>query len=152
LTLTARPIRDFTVTGTFAYQHAYLSEAAPALGGVQGERLPNVPRFTAAVNADYNLPGGSLRPTVGTTLRYVSDRRASFDDGVVNYFPQYSLPDYVAVDLRNGYVVGSVNLQLYVHNLFDTRGQLSADTSRGPAVQVATLQPRTFGISASTHF
>jgi iron complex outermembrane receptor protein len=149
LTLTARPTRDFTLTGAFAYQDAHLSEAAPDLGGAEGERLPNVPRFTTALNGDYQLPVGSMRPTIGATLRYVSDRTASFDNSTS--YPQYRLPDYTTADLRAGFALGSLSWQLYIHNLFDKQGQLSSATNRGPA-QVAILQPRTVGITATAHF
>jgi iron complex outermembrane receptor protein len=149
LSLTANPTRDFTLAGAFAYQDAHLSEADPDLGGANGERLPNVPRFTAAVNADYNLPGSSLRPTVGATLRHISDRMAAFDRGPLG---QYRLPAYQTVDLRTGITLGPGNaLQLYVHNLFDSRGQLAVFNNTGPG-RVSILQPRTVGLTATTHF
>lgn len=154
LALAARPNDDFTTTATFAYQDAHLSQAQPDLGGAKGERLPNVPHVTATLNADYVFAKESLRPTVGATLRYVGDRKASFDNAPA--YLQYSLPEYSVVDLRTGLVfnVGSgrpIDLQLYVHNLFDERGQLSAFAGYGKA-QVAVLQPRTIGINVATHF
>jgi iron complex outermembrane receptor protein len=149
LSLTARANRTFTVTGAFAYQHAYLKEADADLGAAKGERLPNVPRFTAALNADYELPVGTLQPTVGATLRYVSDRTASFDNSTS--YPQYHLPHYTTLDLRTAFALSRVNVQLYVRNLFDERGQLSAATAYG-AARVAILQPRTIGVMATANF
>jgi iron complex outermembrane receptor protein len=150
LTLTARPTAAFAAMGAFGYQDAHLSEADADLGGAKGERLPNVPRFTAAVNADYELPVRTLEPTLGATLRYVSDRTASFGSAPFN--PQYRLPDYTVLDVRTGFVLDRVNVQVYVRNLFDERGQLSAIyTNIGPS-RVAILQPRTFGLMASTRF
>lgn len=154
LTLTARPSRSFVATGAFAYQHARVTEDTPDLGAVKGDRLPNVPKFTATFNIDYRSPEATgLRPTAGATLRFVSDRPSSFD-GNFN-FPQYRLPDYTAVDLRAGVSFGPVETHLFVRNLFDKRGQLSAVTQLsalgGPA-QIAILQPRTIGISATSRF
>jgi len=150
LSLTARPISDLTFTGAFSYQNAKLSQGDADLGAASGERLPNVPRFTGTFNSDYALPmGRSTSPTVGLTLRYVTDRMASFDES--GSYPQYRLPAYTTLDLRNGYVFGPVNLQLFVHNVFDERGQLSAYTPFG-STRVAIMQPRTIGISATTHF
>jgi iron complex outermembrane recepter protein len=153
LTVTTRPIPGLTGTAAFTYQNAKMSEADADLGAANGERLPNVPRFTTALTADY-LFSNSLRPTVGASVRYVSDRTASFDQSVG--FPQYNLPAYAAVDLRSGFVLNaasahSVAFQLYVHNLLDRRGQLADYNNFGPG-RVAILQPRTIGISASTHF
>ena len=153
LSLTARPSQAITVTGAFAYQDARLVEADADLGAAKGERLPNVPRFTAALDFDYRIAETGIRPTVGAALRFVSDRRASFDASAS--FPQYKLPDYVTVDLRAGASFGRIDTRIFVRNLFDVRGQLSALTLLsvlgGPA-QVSILQPRTIGISASTHF
>lgn len=154
LTLTARPIPSFTATGAFAYQDARLVDAVPELGAFAGERVPNVPHFTAALSVDYRTPGSNgLRPSAGATLRIVSDRYASFDGNAG--IPQYYLPDYASVDLRLGFSLGPVDAQAFVHNLFDKRGQISAATvlaaAGGPA-QVTMLQPRTIGLSASMRF
>jgi iron complex outermembrane recepter protein len=145
LALTARPARALTMTGAFAYQQAELAGAIPQLGGAEGDRLPNVPRFSAVLSADYALPAGTLQPTLGFTLRHLGDRRAAFGADA------YRLPEYTSMDLRSGFVFGGVDAQLYVHNLFDERGQLSSDTDRGFAA-VSILQPRTIGISATTRF
>jgi iron complex outermembrane recepter protein len=148
LTVTAHPIEEFTGTGSFAYQHAYLKEADADLGAAQGERLPNVPRFTAAVNGDYSLPAREWAPTIGATVRYVSDRMASFDDSAG--FPQLQLPSYAVVDLRSSLQIGRFQGQLYVHNLLDKRAELSAYTFNG--LKVAIMQPRTVGVRLVGHF
>jgi outer membrane receptor protein involved in Fe transport len=152
LTLIGRPTAAITATGSFAYQHARLSEDSPELGATAGERLPNVPKFTAALGFDWR-GGSALRPTVGATLRHVGARDASFDANPG--FPQYHLPAYTAVDVRAGVSLGQFDLTAYVRNVFDVRGQLSAQTvlstAGGPA-QVSMLQPRTIGLTASKHF
>jgi len=153
LNLTARPSADLTFTGAFAFNDSEIGEDNPAIGAVKGERLPNVPRFTAALNADYVATASAYKPFVGATLRFVSDRTASFDNSVG--FPQYQLPDYTSVDLRAGLSIGPVNGQVFVRNIFDKRGQLAANTSQaaaGAAVLTTLLQPRTFGLSASMKF
>jgi iron complex outermembrane recepter protein len=149
LTLTARPADGLSISGAFAYQDAELSEADADLGASEGERLPNVPRFTAAATIDYELPIATVRPRLGATARYVSDRTASFDQSVG--FPQYRLPDYTTIDVRAGVVLDSFDLQLYVRNLFDERGQLSGYTPYGTA-RTAILQPRTIGLSVTKQF
>jgi iron complex outermembrane receptor protein len=147
LAVTAATQGGLTVTGAFAYQDATMSEADANLGAAKGDRVPNVPHFTAAANIDYVRPGRrGLNPSVGATVRYVSSRWASFDESPS--IPQYSLPSYEVLDVRTGLTIGVVDLQLFVHNVLNERGQLSADTSRGPA-QVSLLQPRTIGISAT---
>jgi len=149
LTLTAHPVPALTATGAFAYQHAYLKKSDADLGATAGERLPNTPPFTGVIAADYALPVESWWPTVGFSLRYIDDRTASFN-GNASY-PQYHLPAYTTVDLRTGVTLGAVNLQLYVHNLCDQRGQIG-DILPQFGTRIAIEQPRTIGISATTHF
>lgn len=153
LSLTARPLDDFAVVGTFAYQDATLNEATVALGAVKGERLPDVPRVTATLNADYDLPIGNLAPTLGATVRYVGDRMTAYDRGAR---AQYQLPEYTTVDLRAGFTFARVNLQLNVQNVFDERTQYATPISGlyprlGP-LGIAIGQPRTYGVNASTQF
>jgi outer membrane receptor protein involved in Fe transport len=153
LALTARPSRALTFSGAFAYNDGAVTDANAGLGAAKGERLPNTPHFTAAINADYRLGVGPLRPSIGATLRYVSDRTASFDANAS--LPQYRLPDYTSVDLRAGIAAGPVDVGLYVRNLFDVRGQLSAQTvlsAFGGPAQVTILRPRTIGLELSTRF
>jgi iron complex outermembrane receptor protein len=153
LTLTARPARSFTVTGAFAYQHARLSADSPDLGGVKGDRLPNVPKFTAAINADYRSNGAGLKPTLGGTLRFVSDRSAGFDGSVG--LPQYDLGDYVTADLRAGAAFGPVTAQVFVRNLLDEHGATSAYTaysSFGGPARISVIQPRTIGVNFTSRF
>ena len=65
------------------------------------------------------------------------------------------LPDYQVVHRRTGYQVGTAEVQLYVKNVLDERGQLSVYTGLtplgGPA-NVSILQPRTYGLSINLDF
>lgn len=153
LSLQGRPSDEVVASGAFAYQDAYLSADAPDLGGSEGERLPNVPRFTANVALDYTLRSLSWNPTAGISFNYVSDKFASFDNSTS--YPQFAIPSRTTVDLRAGADIASVHVNLYVHNMLDHRGEYSADTTvvpLGQPAQVSIQQPRTIGLSLSTHF
>ncbi|MEH6791836.1 TonB-dependent receptor [Parasphingorhabdus sp.] len=153
MTLTARPAREFVATGSFAYNDGYLTDDVPLLGARKGERLPNTPHFTAAVNVDYSMVESALKPTFGATLRFASDSKASFDASPA--LRQYDVPDYATVDLRGGVSFGPVDAQVYVQNLFDTRGQLAAQTvlsQLGGPAQVLVLRPRTAGLRLTSRF
>lgn len=145
LALTARPTRALTLAGAFAYQNARLKEADTGLGAANDERLPNVPRFTGSISADYSLPMGTWEPTIGATLRHVGDRKSGFGAGA------YRLPEYTMVDLRTGVTFGSIEAQLHVRNLFDERGQLSIAYPQFGG-RVAIVQPRTIGINLIAKF
>jgi len=148
----AHPMPGLTASANVAYQDARLSQAEPLLGAAAGERSPNVPQVMGSLNADYVFTSVEAMPSIGGTVRYVGSRMASFDHSSM---PQYGLPSYVSVDARVGLTLGRVKLQVYVHNLTNSLGELSASTSYsilgGPA-QVSVLQPRTVGISAVTEF
>lgn len=149
LTLTARPTRGFLVTGAFAYQDAKLAAPNADLFAAKGDRLPGVPEFTAAINADYEFGAGSLRPRVGATLRFVDDRLALFSSRT-----RYKLPSYETLDLRGGVTIDRFDVQLFLRNVFDVRAQVNnplSSPATGPFL-VTLLQPRTVGLSASTRF
>ena len=66
-------------------------------------------------------------------------------------FPQYIMDAYTGVDLHAGLSFTSFDVQLYVRNLLDERGQVSAYTWEGnprPAMQ----QPRTTGLTLTMRF
>jgi len=153
LTLTALPVPEFTLAATFAFINAKLTADAPDLGGVDGDRLPDTPRFAGAISGDYAFSVGGHASTIGAMVRHVGDRVHSFDGSAGD--PQYHLPSYTTADIRGSVAFGASTLRLYVRNLFDERGQLSADTTLtqlgGPA-EVSIMQPRTFGLSLDVKF
>ena len=79
----------------------------------------------------------------------MGDRETSFDHATGH--KQYNLPAYTVVDLRAGLSFSPYDVQLYVRNLLDERGQLSAFTWQGNP-RPAMLQPRTIGLTVTTHF
>lgn len=134
ITLTARPLDQLTLSGNASY-----NDARRAGANTKAE-------YTATLNADYAFETVPLRPSVGGTVRHISERGASLSSTT----PQ-ELPAYTMVDLRTGVTLGTVAAQLYVRNLFDSDGQLSLTTASGRPV-FSILQPRTIGISLSSSF
>jgi iron complex outermembrane recepter protein len=153
LTLTFVPTPQLTLVGALGYIDAQLTEDAPDLGGVKGERMPDTPELTASLSGDYAFDLGSRDAFVGATARHIGDRVVSFDaSGSV---PQYELPEYTTIDLRAGVQLGSARLQMYVKNAFDERGELSATTAfsgLGGPVWVSLVQPRTIGVNLISQF
>ncbi len=152
LAVSATPAEGLTVAGSIAYADAHLSAASTDLRAVSGERLPNVPRITATLSADYVFAVEPWQPSIGATLRHVGDRKSGYSGST----SQHDLPAYTTVDLRAGVVVKAgntqdVDLQVYVHNVADRRGELGLLLPQfGP--RVAVVKPRTFGLSATTRF
>ena len=153
LTLTLAATPQLTLVGAFGYTDAELSEDAPDLGGAKGDRLPDTPELTGSLSGDYALQVGGRDAFFGTTVRHVTDRVVSYDASAS--VPQYDLPEYTTVDLRTGLQLGAARVQLYVKNVFDERGELSATTAfsaLGGPVWVSLVQPRTIGVSLISQF
>ncbi|MGH6632721.1 MAG: TonB-dependent receptor, partial [Sphingopyxis sp.] len=58
VTLTVNPADALRLMAVLAYTDAELTQDAPDLGGVDGARLPDVPRLSAALTGDYRTPVG----------------------------------------------------------------------------------------------
>lgn len=153
LTLTLAATPQLTLVGAFGYTDAELSEDAPDLGGSKGDRLPDTPDFTGSLSGDYAFDLGGRDAFLGATVRHVTDRVVSYDASAG--VPQYDLPEYTTVDLRTGLQLGAARVQLYVKNVFDERGKLSATTAfsgLGGPVWVSLVQPRTIGVNLISQF
>ena len=153
LTVTARPTPALSLVAALSLLDAQLDADSPDLGGLKGDSLPDSPDVTLAVSADYAFALGGFDADLGATVRYVDDRVSSFD--MSGGTPQHALPDYTTVDLRAGIDFVGVRAQLYVRNLFDEFGELSAFTSfsvAGGPIQITPLRPRTVGLTLTKRF
>jgi len=148
--LTARPVGGLALSAAAAYQNARISEDDADLGATNGERLPTVPQVTASGSVDYVWGAPRYTPSIGATARYVSNRDAAFRESTGR--PQYYLPAYSAIDLRAGAQWGPLTTQMYVRNLFNHDGQISALFTQFQTARVAVLQPRTIGVELSAQF
>lgn len=146
----------FKVGGSMSFNDAELTQDVPGLDAHDGDRLPLSPRFSTSLTADYHFPvGRNLTGSVGASYRYVGQRNAGFDDSAVR--PQYDLESYDLVDLRAALETEKFAIGLFVKNLFDKVGEVSADLSavagnpNAPA-RVTLTQPRTIGAELTLHF
>jgi iron complex outermembrane recepter protein len=148
--LTLRPVPGLSLGLNAAYTDSTLSEDVPAISGLDGDRLPNVPRFSGSARVDYStrVNGGDLL-VVGAGVRHTSSRLSlvESDPLVVRARP------YTAVDLNAGYTFDERwTARLYVRNLFDDKGEFSrttiVDGLNAPAyISITPLQPRTIGLA-----
>lgn len=134
---------------TFACTGPGNSIASPS-----GTRLPITPKFKAA---------GTLRYTgdVGATTKAYGQINASYQSSAtseVRAGPAATigeLPAFASVNLAAGVEFEKLNLELFVSNLFDERGQLSRYLQCGQCGQrpyVVTINPRTVGLRMGYKF
>jgi len=152
-----RPVRGLTLATNGAYTDAKLKDdTPPATGGLAGDPLPWVPKFSGAMHADYEFPlSPSLGGFVGASLDYIGKRNAEFNQRN----PGGSLiriPGYTEVDLRGGVRVGRFTVEAFARNLFDKRGLTDA-FGLGPgnfpngAAAASSIRPRTIGLTLTAN-
>lgn len=149
--LTVRPSAGLTLGFTAAYTDATLSEDVAAISGLDGDRLPNVPKFGGSARVDYELPVND-RDMVrfGAGVRHASSRLSLVESDPL----AVSARAYTSVDLNAGYTFDDRwTVRFYARNLFDDNGEYSrsitVDGLNQPAfISITPLQPRTFGIAA----
>jgi iron complex outermembrane recepter protein len=149
--LTLRPLTGLSVTGALAYSNAELNRVNPAsVGtGAVGDPLPNNPRWSGSLVADYRFPiGGTWQGTIGGSARFAGKRHAALRSGFV---PDYVMPGYALFDLRGGVTSGAIDIDLFLRNLTDERAQLGALTQYGLA-EVTVQRPRTYGLSVTARY
>jgi iron complex outermembrane receptor protein len=138
-----------------AYTDAKLTEDVPSLGGLDGDRLPAVPKWATSATADWSFPvftGWTGR--IGGGIRYVGDTFS----GVQHAGSTYPQDSYSTVDLNADISNDRWTVRFYVKNLTDERvfTNLTAlpNAATGEVMQVkgVPLQPRTIGIGFDAKF
>lgn len=156
LSLSWRPVHGLTIAANTAYTDAVLTKDTPdGTYGKSGDRLPYSPKWSGNLSADYTFPLGSgLDGNVGGGVTYVGDRESSFTSSAAAQ--RFALRSYTTGELHAGVQSTSWNVSLYVKNLADARGYLSAspqnNTTGISSYGLLLIQPRTYGVSATYNF
>ena len=168
---------NFDVAASASYNDAELTSSVNDAAGVpiqglrDGNRLPTVPEFQAALSLNYvGDQMGEWTPFGNLTWQYVGDRYTQVSDQEDNprnvalfdigdptvsslNFP-LELPDYQVVNLRAGLRYKDFEAALFIQNLTDERALLSIDRERGLRARYGyqTNQPRTVGVTLRQTF
>lgn len=154
-------VPGLTMSGTFEYVYAVFKDVEPsvasALGVGAGSPLPQIPRFSGSVQANwahrlfadwtYGL-GGALRLEGSrvTAINYITPQE-SLQGGLY-----YREPGYGALDLNASVQNERYTVRLFAKNITDTRSYNSYATLGGPQLEGILLQPRTVGLSVDAKF
>lgn len=149
---TVHILSGLNVDAAAAYTDARLTDPTPDLGiDYTNARLPLTARFTFTAAPRYHFTlSDTYSGNATLAFRYVGNRTAGYADSSVA--PLYKLPSYETVDLnlslRNA---EGWELNPYLKNIFDARGQVSANTVTNQYVPSAPVpvvieQPRTVGV------
>ena len=155
LEVKAKVMGALTVSANGGYTHATYSKdfspySADAPIYSEGQRVPDVPLYTAGVALNYDAP---LSGTINLLAR-IDD---NWVGPIVDYtFGQNNLPGHSIADARVGVANERISGYLFVNNLADTRAALSDTNSLGANAaflnRVATNQPRTIGLTVGYKF
>jgi outer membrane receptor protein involved in Fe transport len=152
-TLTLQPTSALNLVATAAYARSELDEDDAPLGGASGEQLPGIPEWTFSFSGDYDFMLGSLDAFVGGGAAYQDSRKTSFEGrgAIAPANTNFTVDDYLTVDLHTGVRLGRYKLSLYATNLFDEYGFQRA-TTVGTQGNATILRPRTIGAVFSAEF
>lgn len=144
-----------TLGANGAYTDSELTEDAPGVGGLAGDRLPNIPRFSGALTAQYSFRlGAGAQGHVGGGVRHVGGRLSAVES---NPFA-VEVSAYTAVDLNAAVELSDrCTIRAYARNLTDSGGPYSrtlvANGLNQPSyISVVPLQPRTVGVAVDVRF
>lgn len=163
LTLAFRPVRQLELGFNAAYTDATLSNDTPLVNGfrtgLEGDRLPFIPRLSwaATANSDFEL-GGNWVGRVGAGLRWVDERESGLTNTRPGAPPTPLLSSYPTLDLNAGISNDHWNLRAYIKNVTDERAYQSIGASQsqvtGVVAQMAAtpILPRTFGLELDYRF
>lgn len=122
--------------------------------GHKGDRIPNVPEFTFNASAQYNFDvtsdiGGVFRVDYSWLGESSTEFRpkGSADDGF-NPFTE-KVGGYSNLNARLGLETEKWSANLFVNNLFDTRGIVDAIASDQDPLSHLVTRPRTYGLNVS---
>ncbi|WP_306392550.1 TonB-dependent receptor [Telluria beijingensis] len=156
VTLKWRPIRNLNFTANTSYTHAVLTSPTPnGTYGNSGDRLPFSPSWSGTLAADYSFPlTETLTGEIGGGVSYVGDRLSNFTASAAAR--RFNLDSYTTANLHAGIRSSNWNFNLYVKNLTNARGYLSATpqnvTTGVSSYGLLVIQPRTVGASATYWF
>lgn len=130
----------------------------------KGIRLPITPKWKVSSTLRYTADMGSVKPYGQVNLAYQSKAASDIRTAVYETFsgnvisPAANLGDleqFATVNVAVGADIGKLNLEFFVANLFDERGQLSRFQQCGSCAQrgyIVPITPRTFGLRAGVDF
>jgi iron complex outermembrane receptor protein len=150
-----RPIAGFTLSGNVTYTNAKLTQDVPEISGLNGDRLPYIPQWSGAAQADYSWTlTNDLSAKVGAGLRVVGNR---FSNVSSNPYA-FEFKSYEAVDLNAALTFRDYTARLFVKNAGDTRAYnfdaliQDALTTQSIQTERTVIQPRTVGIAVDVKF
>ncbi|MDB5715648.1 MAG: hypothetical protein JWO15_3045 [Sphingomonadales bacterium] len=155
LELTVHPVSNLTIGINGTYQDPKLTSNLPAaaaavLPGVgEGSRLPGSPKHTLNASIEYSIPYlfGDMAGYFGGNIQNVGGIKTYIEDP-----DTLNTSSYTLASLRVGVRNEKWDVSLNVENIGNTAAQLSLERETGGRFSFVRNIPRSFGVTARTHF
>lgn len=154
------PVAHLVLGANAAYDATRIdSVSANSTAGAQvGDPLPNTPKWSGALSADYSIPLARATALVGATYRYQGATTSSFSG--LNSYIDAPIRAYSVVDLRTGLDWGRYKVMFRVKNLLDKYAlsnisltQLVPGDPFDPVYASGVpIRPRTYQLSVEARF
>jgi len=147
LELTARITPAWTVSVHGAYTDAALNADVPEAGGIKGEQLQNIPKYTGGAAVEYSVPLNAKYKLVSRlSSDYTGSRRDVFGP----------LSSYNLMDFRVGVSGDTWTAHLFAKNLTNESVNLSTATPLTASIPLysryVSNQPAMFGLDVSFRY
>jgi outer membrane receptor protein involved in Fe transport len=150
------PVSGFSLGTLGSYDDARLSQNAPGIGGLSGDRLPYVPEWTYSFTANYEHPiSQAVTGYAAISYSHVGDRYNGY--ALTPSISHLEFPGYNTVLADAGLRKGRFGLELYGKNLTNTRGityYYGGQGALGGVIpgQVGLIRPREIGLRFTGSF
>ncbi len=148
------PVHGLKFQWIGAFTEANLTSAAAALNADSGAALPYAPKWTTALDGEYEWTlFKGVKGFVGATWSYVGSRSSDFSS--IAAAPPVVLPSYNTTAVRLGLENDRYRVMLYGKNLSNANGitdYTSAVDGGAPYSTISVIQPRTVGLALSAKF
>jgi iron complex outermembrane receptor protein len=153
LDLHARPLEHLDLSTGIGYQHARITKTTPESPQQVGDRVYQVPDWTANVSGAYTVPVSGNANIVSTlTWTYVGDSTSA---NVTPASPRIR-PSYALLDTRIAYELGAYEVAFVGKNLTNTEANLADNRSLAAETlgrpRLIVNQPATLGLEFLAHF
>jgi outer membrane receptor protein involved in Fe transport len=146
-----KPTENLRIIATTAYTDAFRTTTNPPTPGKAGDRLPYTPKFSSSLSANQQFTiSSAVRGFVGATVASIGNR---FSDYTPGGLPHPEAHAYTYANLQAGLIRDGYTLTLFLKNVTDERGVLSAVAANDAGLShYAVIIPRTIGLSLSKSF
>jgi outer membrane receptor protein involved in Fe transport len=144
--LEIRPFKGLTLGANGAYTDAKLTQDAPTINGLDGARLPYIPKWSGALTGNYEfVAAANATASVGAGLRYQGS-----DYSLVSSDPDaLHVASSTALDLNASITISErFTLRAYARNVLNSGSPIRRDyNATFTAIELVPLQPRTVGLA-----